>query len=401
MQLIDVFRLSQTDTEPFDCDNQKMNDSDGNDGRTSEAANFLEWNFTIMANSSPWSVEQGMTQLLAHQSAEGFGPALSDAVQIDASIIHELGRRQTPTALAALRAFQAMSTIDTQRELARSHADRLVQQGLPEPSWAPRIGQVRVDGCWWAHDQFDETAILLCAFSYDGVDEHGILAMIDRTIGTGLFRELTLGTHVESLLDLLHDAGSGNDGLVTTPLDPAYARRLLEDALATSDELLEDREYRPKPMPTAYRKMRALTLARARALSDVAAPPEPFPDGVEIELLKRSFLASDAASTLPSTSATGQAVDLLVAHFVEEAGCHPLHLGPRRILAVLGLPTLAADQVGDPAVARVLPDVADAWISWTAVERGLADDAAHRLGQAARQGPGTLPLHEVEGQETA
>ncbi|MGW0435661.1 hypothetical protein ACWDV4_24355 [Micromonospora sp. NPDC003197] len=378
-----------------------MSDSSQNVSRTAEAANFLEWNFTIMANSSPWSVEQGMTQLLAHQNAEGFGPSLSDAVQIDASIIHELGRRQTPTAVAALRGFQAMSTIDTQRELARSHADRLVQQGLPEPPWATTIGQVRVDGCWWAHDQFDETAFLLCAFSYGGVDEHGILAMIDRTIGTGLFRELTLSMHVDSLRDIIDIAGNESDGFVSAPLDPAYARRLIEDALATSDELLEDREYRPSPMPTVYRKMRALTLARARALSDVATPPEPFPDSVEIELLKRSFLASDAAAALPSTQETSQALDLLVAHFVEQAACHPLHLGPRRIQAVLGLPTLAADQVDDPNVARILPDVADAWIFWSAVERGLPKDAIDRLTEAARQARTSPHSAEIEGHETS
>lgn len=117
-----------------------MGDSDQNVKRIAASADFLEWNFSIIGQGSLWSVEQGMTQLLAHQSAEGFGPSLVDAVQDDAKVIYELGRRTTPKAVAALRAFQAMSRVDTQRELARANADRLVRQGLAEPPWAAQIG---------------------------------------------------------------------------------------------------------------------------------------------------------------------------------------------------------------------------------------------------------------------
>lgn len=363
------------------CQNREMFDSSQHADRAVADADFLEWNFSVMARSSPWSVEIGMTQLLAHENAEGFGPPLADAVRGDARVIHELGRRRTPTAVAALRAFQAMSTVDTQRELAAMNADRLVKEGLPEPPWADTIGRVRVDGCWWTHDRFGETAVVLCAFSYDGADEHTIFAMIDRTLGGGLFRELLAGSDT----DLLHRFTEDGDEFVTAPLEPAYARRLLEDAFETSDELIENRQYKPKPVPAAYRKMRALTLARARALSAVPAPPEPFPSSVEIELLKRTFLASGAATSLPADEVTKRAVDLLVTHFVEMAACHPVHLGPRQIMAVLGLPSLTADAVDDPDLTRILPDVAHAWVCWTAAERGLPSDATEQLENVARQ----------------
>mgnify|MGYP006216238699 CR=1 FL=1 len=42
--------------------------------RVQQSANFLEWNFTIFKDRTPWPVEEGMTQLLAHESAEGFAP---------------------------------------------------------------------------------------------------------------------------------------------------------------------------------------------------------------------------------------------------------------------------------------------------------------------------------------
>lgn len=129
--------------------------------------------------------------------------------------------------------------------------------------------------------------------------------------------------------------------------------------------------------------MRALTLARARGLSDVPSPPEIFPSTVEIELLKQTFLASDAAAGLAGGEPTRQAVDLLVEQFVEQAACHPLHLGPRRVLAVLGLAALATAAAADPAVGRVLPEVATAWIGWSAAERGLPADATERLLSAA------------------
>ncbi|GAA2713368.1 hypothetical protein ACFY2R_23720 [Micromonospora olivasterospora] len=377
-----------------------MGDSDRNADRAAAGADFLEWCLSIKADSPPWSVEQSMTQLLAHESAEGFAPSLAAAARDDAEVIHELGRRPTPTAVAALRAFQAMSTIDTQRDLARINADRLVRQGLPEPPWAATIGRVRVDGCWWAHDEVDETAIVLCAFSYDGEDPHGILALIDRAIEGGLLRELTLGTDPDLLLRVLRQAGDGDDGLMVEPLDPARARQLLEDAVATTDELIEDRQYKPTPVPAAYRKMRALTLARARALSDSVAPPPALPGSVELELLKRAFLDSDAARALPAHDATSRAVDLLVAHITQQAGCHPLRLGPRRILALLGLPALAPEHLDDPDVARVLPDVADAWVSWAAAERGLSADATARLGHAARQGRDQLGSAAGEARET-
>ncbi|MEO3747906.1 hypothetical protein [Plantactinospora sp. B5E13] len=366
-----------------------MGDSEPDLIRTSASANFLEWNFSIMSGG-PWSVEQGMTQLLAHESAEGLSLPLAVAVQSDARVIQELGRRRTPTAVAALRAFQAMSPVDTQRDLARLNADRLVAEGQPEPSWTDTLGRVRVDGCWWAHDEFGETAILLCAFSYDGDDPHGILMLIDRTLGGGMVRELTLSMDVDALRGILGGADGGGEGIVSEPLDPAYARRLIEDAIATSDELSENPEYKLRPLPQAYRKMRALTLARARALSPAAAPPEPFPGNVEVELLKRNFLDSDAASGLPRTGATTRAVDLLVAHFVEQAACHPLQLGPRRVQAVLGLSSLGPEAVGDPDVVHVLPEVARAWISWTATERGLSVEATKQLERVAEQACATL-----------
>lgn len=371
-----------------------MGDSEPDLIRTSASANFLEWNFSIMSGG-PWSVEQGMTQLLAHESAEGFSLPLAVAVQSDARVIQELGRRRTPTAVAALRAFQAMSPVDTQRDLARLNADRLVAEGQPEPSWTDTLGRVRVDGCWWAHDEFGETAILLCAFSYDGDDPHGILMLIDRTLGGGMVRELTLGTDVDALRSILGGA-DGGEGIVSEPLDPAYARRLIEDAIATSDELSENPEYKLRPLPQAYRKMRALTLARARALSPAAVAPEPFPGNVEVELLKRNFLDSDAASGLPRTGATTRAVDLLVAHFVEQAACHPLQLGPRRVQAVLGLSSLGPDAVGDPDVVHVLPEVARAWISWTATERGLSVEATKQLERVAEQACATLGAAAAE-----
>ncbi|MFV2010327.1 MULTISPECIES: hypothetical protein [unclassified Micromonospora] len=362
-----------------------MGDSDESVDRASASADFLEWSFSLKGESSPWSVEQSMTQLLAHENAEGIGLPLADAVPADAAVIHELGRRRTPTAVAALRGFQAMSTIDTQRELARLNADRLVGHGLPEPPWADTIGRVDVDCCRWTHDPYGETAILLCGFSYGGTDEHGILTVIDQAIGGGRIREVLLGARIDSLGQLLDRAHGGEDGFVTEPLDPALARRLLEDAVATSDELMENPEYKLRPMPDAYRKMRALTLARARALSDVAAPPEPFPTTVEIELLKRAFLASEAAAGFPTDGTASRAVDLLVEQFVEQAACHPLQLGPRRVLAVLGLPALAAEAGADPVAGPVLPDVAAAWVGWTATERGLSPDARERLVRTADQ----------------
>lgn len=369
---------------PIGCDNPGMDDSDQGIDRAVAGADFVEWNFSIMASGSPWRIEEGMTQLLAHQGAEGFGPSLAVAAREDARVIQELGRRKTPTAMAALRAFQAMSPVDTQRELAGLHADRLGRQGVLDPSWASTIGRVRVEGCWWAHDPFDETAFVLCVFSYDGDDEHGILAMIDLAVDGGLFRELTLGMDVEVLRDVLRRA-DGVDGLVTEPVDPAYARRLFEDAVVTSDEVLEDRDYQPNPAPAVYRKMRALTLARARALSIAAAPPDPLPDSVDVELMKRAFLASSFGAKLPGGDATSQAVDLFVEQLTDRACCHPMRLGPRRVMAALGLPGLTRDAIGDPDVSDILLDVVQAWAAWTAAERGLSRDATERLQRACEQ----------------
>jgi hypothetical protein len=365
--------------------------------RVKAGADFLEWNFTITMKTSPWSVEEGMTQLLAHQSAEGFSPRLEICAEDDAKIIHELGRRQTSTAVAALRGFQAMSTIDTQRELARVNADRLVQQGQPEPPWVDTVGRVRVDDCWWAHDEYGETAVVVCAFSYDGADEHAIFVMIDRALGGGMVREILLSMNPDSLLTIVRKADGGEDGMVSEPLDPALARRLLEDAISTSDELSENKEYNLRPVPVPYRKMRALILARARALSDRPAPPETLPNSVEVELLKRSFLASTAAAGLPAGEATSRALDLLVTQFLDAAACHPLQIGPRRVKAVLGLPDLVAELAADADLGRVFPDLAYAWVGWTAAERDLSPAATDRLTLAARQA--CAPLYPTDGMD--
>lgn len=364
--------------------------------RVKSGADFLEWNFTIFKRERPWPVEEGMTQLLGHQNAEGYGPPLALAAEDDAKIIHELGQRQTPAAVAALRAFQAMSTIDTQRELAGINADRLVQQGQPEPPWVRTIGRVRVDECWWNHDEYGETAVVVCAFSYDGEDGHEIFVMIDRALGGGMVRELLLNMGSESLLDIVRKQHRSDDGMVSEPLDPALARRLLEDAIATSDELSENKEYKLKPVPVAYRKMRALILSRARALSDVPAPPRALLTTVEVELMKQSFLDSDTASGLPAIEATIRAVDLLVDQFLDRAACHPLDLGPRRVQVILGGPELVAEVQADSDLSRVFPDVAHAWVTWTATERGLSKAATDRLDQVAQDACALLRSSEAE-----
>nr|MDT0660339.1 hypothetical protein [Micromonospora sp. DSM 115978] len=358
--------------------------------RIKQSANFMEWNFTIFKDRTAWPVEEGMTQLLAHQGAEGFGPPLAAAMEDDAKLIHELGTRDTEAAVAVLRAFQAMSTVDTQRELARANADRLVQQGLPEPPWVDTIGRVRVDDCWWSHDEFGETAMIACAFSYDGEDAHAIFMLVDRALGGGMVRELLLTMNPDSYLAIVRKAEGGEECLVSEALDPALGRRLFEDAIATSDELSENKEYKIRPVPTSYRKMRALVLARARALADEPAPPMPGITTVEVELLKQSFLDSDAAADLPPVEPTIRAVDLLVDHFLDRAACHPIELGPRRVKVILEGSSLVDEVHGDPELRQVFADVACAWVHWTTTERNLSPAATDRLNQVARESSAAL-----------
>jgi hypothetical protein len=86
---------------------------------------------------------------------------------------------------------------------------------------------------------------------------------------------------------------------VLDQVDPAEARRLLEDGLAATDATWEPE------ISDELRQFRALALARCRAMPEPDRPAQPVPeiDDAERDAIVTEFLASPHASQLPDEAA--------------------------------------------------------------------------------------------------
>jgi hypothetical protein len=61
----------------------------------------------------------------------------------------------------------------------------------------------------------------------------------------------------------------------------------------------------------------------------------------------------------------------------------------------------APDAIDDPDIGRVVPDTTDAWITWSATERGRPNDAAERLStkRPGKRVPTRVPRKTVRGND--
>ena len=201
------------------------------------------------------------------------------------------------------------------------------------------------------------------------------------------------------LRELRRTARSEPDA-VLDQVDPAEARRLLEDGLAATDATWEPE------VSDELRQFRALALARCRAMPGPDRPAQPVPeiDNAERDALVAEFLASLHATGL-SHEVARYGARLMVDFGADYDAGKPLRVSPAKAAGFL-LDWVPAKVILEDADRDALPGVVTAWVRWAGKRTGLEPGAVAQLVDVALdcgedfrdaydQGADTSPIRQL------
>ena len=288
-------------------------------------------------------------------------------------MIDHAARAGTPVALALLRALAVVGVTGSQREAASAAAGALASNGVAEPIWAGKIGQVRAEACWRLADVYGDQASLLIVFGYQR-RRHGLVALVDFNHLGGWVKDLFVTTETATTLRELRKAALSEPLARLEQVDPADARRLLEDGLAATDAT-----WQPE-VSEELRQFRALGLARCRAMPEPDRPTEQAREisEAEREAIVAEFLASPHARELPAGEAARYCARLLVDFGADYDGGKPLRVSPAKVEWFLH-DWVPAKVMLDDADRDAMPALVTAWVRWAGERTGLPAGAAAGL----------------------
>ncbi len=289
------------------------------------------------------------------------------------AVLEAAGYRTTAGGVALARAVVAMApTAELAARAQRLSAD-LIARGAPEPTWSADLDQVTTVGCWALRDVYGDGASVLCAFERAG-RRHGISIMVDFNHLGGWAKDILLAEDVEDLLKLMRQGAEEAAGtMFLETMDPAAARRLLEDALEATDNTWEPE------VSSDFAELRAFALYRLTALPEPPERTEPVEiDEDERAEIVREFLAAPEAADLPSTGDPAYCARLIVDYGADYDDGKLLRVSPAKTEIFL-LGWLPKKAVLEPDDRMLLPELVPAWIQWSARRQGLPSAALEEL----------------------
>jgi hypothetical protein len=230
----------------------------------------------------------------------------------------------------------------------------------------------------WA-DVYGDQASLLVVFSY-GLRRHGLVALVDFNHLGGWVKDLFVTVEPAAMLRELRNAARSEPLSVLDRVDPAEARRLLEQGLAATDAT-----WMPE-VSQELRQCRALALARCRAMPEPERVAEPEREIGEAEraAIVAEFLASPHARGLPDGEAVPICARLLVDFGADYDDGKPLRVSPAKIEGFL-LDWVPAKAMLDDTDRDAMPAVVTAWVRWAGERTGLPAEAAADLVKVATE----------------
>jgi hypothetical protein len=147
------------------------------------------------------------------------------------SLIPAAAEAAAPHTLAVLRIFAAVGSPGLREAAARAAAD-VAAQGVADAPWAKQIGSPQVGDSWHYADVGGRQESLTLTFAY-GAKQHALSVLIDHGRG-GAIKDVWVAKGPDALLRA--ELAAGGDPLVIFEmLDPADARKRLEQALAIGE----------------------------------------------------------------------------------------------------------------------------------------------------------------------
>ena len=282
--------------------------------------------------------------------------------------------QRSPAALALLSGIACLGT-SRQAAAAEQAAITLIDAGVRAPGWADHLGAVSSAECYVNPDQWGDQDEVICVFSYAGEEPHALVSVIDYN-QSGMLRDGWVSSQVGKLLDHCRRVSARvssrpEDGF--RQIDPPQARKMLQAALAATDEA-ED-----PPVSDSFAAKHAFIRARIRALPPTTGQPsrsrrERGWTPERRALIAAEFLSSDEAEDLSDRESASRCADRVIDFGCDQDSGKPLRMSPVKVqnFMLSWLPRKVMLSVADQ---NAMPHVVDAWIRWAGRRRGLSDTA--------------------------
>jgi hypothetical protein len=309
----------------------------------------------------------------------------------------------SPAALALLSGIACLGT-SRQAASAEQAALALMERGVARPGWAEHVGAVVAAECYLNSDSYGDRDEVVCVFSYAGQDQHALVVVVDYNAG-GLARDGWVTSQVAKLLDYCSQSASA-----FTQVQAPHARRLLESALAVTEQAADPPVSSSFPSYHAFIRARVHTLpptqsgqsaARADQGSAPGAAGAAGPPGStwaarrqtwrkdRRAMLVAEFLASDEAEDLSDREAASRCADHVVDYGCDQDFGRPLRMSPAKAETFL-LDWLPRKVMLSPAEQHAMPHVLAAWVRWAGVRERRDPEAIGTTLDAVFDSMGTF-----------
>jgi hypothetical protein len=348
----------------------------------------------LLAVRSPLDAELIVSQILGSWYGGRSGDGGVDEL-IGEALLEYAAAQGTPAALALLAGVAYLGT-PRQAAIAERSALRLIEEGVPQPPWADRVGLVQADECHVSRDVYGDQETVICTYTYAGSERDALVVVVDNNLGgrwdapceSGFVRDAWVTSKVDRLLEHCRGEAAG-DLMEFTGLDPAQARALLEPALALTVSLAD------APVGETFASYHAFLRARVRRLPPGGRwTPPPVYSADRRATLAARFLASREAEELSDLSAAGRCVDRIIDYGCARDFGRPLRVSPVKCEMFL-LDWLPRKIFLTPPEQEAMPHVLAAWVRWAGRRTGLPEvgvratldavwDATRKFGEAYR-----------------
>jgi hypothetical protein len=282
-------------------------------------------------------------------------------------LVEYAARQRSSAALALLSGIACLGT-SRQAAAAEQAAIALIDAGVRTPGWAEHLGAVSPAECYVNPDEWGDQDEIICVFSYAGEEPHALVTLVDYN-ASGMIRDGWVSSQVDRLLEHCRQASAGRPEDGFRQIDASQARKMLQAALAATDDA-ED-----PPVSDSFAARHAFIRARIRALPPAPgrAPRPKRPWTTERRaLLAAEFLASDEAEEVSDRQAASRCTDLIIGFGCDQDSGRPERMSPAKVQNfMLGwLPRKVLLSVADQ---NAMPHVVAAWIRWTSRRRQLRE----------------------------
>jgi hypothetical protein len=155
-------------------------------------------------------------------------PPNLDVADVLRDIIADFAPQRTAQVLAMMRVLAAVAPSPL-RTMAAHAAERMVQGGLEDMSWAADLGWPVPGRCFGYTDVYGEKRSMVVTFSY-GRHVHALVVLIDYLLGGGI-KDCYVADYTESVRREYQRVGRDPD-VIYSDLEPAEARAILMRSLS-------------------------------------------------------------------------------------------------------------------------------------------------------------------------